>query len=210
MIDFDKNNYAKNLPDAFLKTEDSNNFKILDIERQSIDEHTADLYSIFEIMNLDNAKGKTLDRYGERVGQPRGLATDSQYILMIKAKIMRALGNGTYASVLNSLCITFGCDASQVYIEESEEPCLISKITLPLSILNTTGMTVNQAISLIKTLLPICIRFNDLDLNGTFEFDDNENVYDELKGFCDIENGSIGGYLGYTTSDVNDPELPFD
>ena len=208
MIDFKKDNYAKNLPDSFRKDIESNNYKILENERLAVEEHLNDLYGVYEIINLDNAYGKTLDRYGERVGQPRGLATDEQYILMIKAKILRALGNGTYSSVLNSLCMTFGCEPSQVYIEETEEPCYVKMVTLPLDILNSSGMTVTQVTQLIKTLLPICIRLDGLSLEGTFEFADSENVYDEAKGFCDVEGGSIGGYLGYMSSDGNEPILP--
>lgn len=208
MIDFNKDNYAKNLPDSFRKDNESNNYKILENERLSIEEHLADLYGIYEIINIDNAYGKTLDRYGERVGQPRGLATDEQYILMIKAKIMRALGNGTYSSVLKSLCETFGCEPEQVYIEETDEPCLVNMVTLPLDILNKSGMTVMQVTQLIKTLLPICVRLDSLSLEGTFEFAESEGVYDEAKGFCDVEGGSIGGYLGYMSSDENEPILP--
>lgn len=208
MIDFNKDNYAKNLPDSFAKEADSNNYKILETERAAVEEHLADLYGIYEIINIDNAYGKTLDRYGERVGQPRGLATDEQYILMIKAKIMRALGNGTYSSVLKSLCETFGCEPEQVYIEETDEPCLVNMVTLPLDILNKSGMTVTQVTQLIKTLLPICVRLDSLSLEGTFEFSESEGVYDEAKGFCDVEGGSIGGYLGYMSSDENEPILP--
>lgn len=208
MIDFNKDNYAKNLPDSFAKDNKSNNYKILENERLAIEEHLNDLYEVYEIINLDNAKDGTLDRYGERVGQPRGLANDEQYILMIKAKIMRALGNGTYSSVLNSLCMTFGCKPESVYIEETEETCLVKMVTLPLDILNRSGMTVTQVTQLIKTLLPVCIRLDSLSLEGTFEFSSGENDYDDAKGFADIEGGSIGGYLGYLSSDVNEPILP--
>lgn len=208
MIDFNNDNLVKNLPDAFDKSENSNNFKILENERLAVEEHLADLYRIYEILNIDNAYGKILDRYGERVGQSRGLATDEQYLVMIKAKIMRILGNGTYPRIINSICSTFGCEPSEVCIAETDEPCTIKMITLPLTVLNTTGMTVKQTSKLIKSLLPICIRMDTLTLEGTFEFSDNENDYNEAKGFCDVEGGNIGGYLGYMSSDTNEPILP--
>lgn len=208
MIDFNNDNLVKNLPDAFCKDKDSNNYRILENERLSIEDHLSDLYDIYELVYLDNAYGKTLDRYGERVGQPRGLATDEQYILMIKAKIMRALGNGTYPSIINSICMTFGCKPSEVYIAETDEPCKIKMVTLPLAVLNATGMTVKQTSKLVKSLLPICIRMDTLSLEGTFEFSDNENDYDISRGFCDIDGGTIGGYLGYLSSDTNEPILP--
>lgn len=208
MIDFNKDNYAKNLPDSFRKDNESNNYKILENERLSVEEHLADLYGIYEIINLDNAYGKTLDRYGERVGQTRCLATDSQYILMIKAKIMRALGNGTYPSVLKSLCMTFGCGPEKVRIEETEEPCTIKMITLPLDVLNGKDITVKQVAQLVKSILPICIRMQSLNLEGTFEFADSENIYDDTKGFNTTESEKTGGYLGYMNSDENEPILP--
>ena len=56
MIDFNNDNLVKNLPDAFDKSINSNNFKILENERVSIDEHLSDLYDIYELIDLDNAK----------------------------------------------------------------------------------------------------------------------------------------------------------
>ena len=208
MIDFNNDNLVKNLPDAFEKSKGSNTYKILEISRLSIEKHLEDLYEIYEILDLDNAKGKTLDRYGDRVGQARGLASDEQYLLMIKAKAMRILSNGSYPSTLRSLCLTFGCSAEKVHIEETDNPCQIKMITLPLDILNTSGMTVKQVTQIIKTLLPICIRMDSLSLEGTFEFADSENDYSKTKGFCDVEGGNDGGYLGYLSSDENEPILP--
>lgn len=208
MIDFKNDNLVKNLPDSFAKGNESNNYKILENERLSVEEHLSDLYEIYEILELDNARNKTLDRYGERVGQQRGPATDEQYIFMIKAKIMMALGNGTYESVLKSICATFGCEADKVYIKETDEPCCVEMVTLPLDILNTGGMTVKQVTQIIKSLLPICIRIETLSLEGTFEFADSEDTYSETKGFCDAEGDNMGGYLGYISSDTNEPILP--
>ena len=196
MIDFNKDNYAKNLPDSFKKDIKSNNYKILELERLSIEEHLNNLYSIYEIFNIDNAYGKTVDKYGERVGLKRGNLNDKQYIAMIKANIMRMLGNGTYSSVLNSICTIFGCEPISVYIEESNDPCCIERITLPLNVLNINNINVQQAIDTIKTLLPITIQFkNNLNLEGTFEFGTISNNYDNEKGFGNIEQ-TIGGFFG--------------
>lgn len=208
MIDFDNENLAKNLPDAFAKDSDSNNYKILENEKYVLREHLEDLWEIYTILDIDNATGETLDRYGERVGQARGLANDAQYLFMIKARIMRNLGNGSYPSVLQSLVLTFGCDPDKVYIEETDNPCQVAMVTMPLDILNTSGMTVKQVSELVKTLLPICVTMDTLSLQGTFTFSDSENEYNELEGFNDVEGGNIGGYLGYMSSDENEPILP--
>ena len=123
MSEFVKDNHVKNLPDVFCKSKESNNFKLLELERLTLEEYRKTLQELFDMIKLENATGKTLDLYGETVGQARGRATDEQYILMIKAKLMQNLSNGSYPSVLNSLCVTFDCKPSQIYIEESQEPC---------------------------------------------------------------------------------------
>lgn len=104
--------------------------------------------------------------------------------------------------------MTFGCSAEKVHIEETDNPCEIKMITLPLDILNISGMTVKQVTQIVKTLLPICIRMDSLNLEGTFEFSNNENEFDSAKGFCNAEGGDDGGYLGYLSSDENEPILP--
>ena len=96
---FDKDNYAKNLPDAFAKNPESNNYKILEIEHTAQVDMLKTLHEIYECLNLEKATGKTLDRYGDRVGQIRGAATDEQYRTMIKARMLRNLTNGSYKSV---------------------------------------------------------------------------------------------------------------
>lgn len=201
-------NLVKNLPDAFKKTTDSNNFKILEIERIACNDLRERLQDIGDILDINNATGKTLDLYGERVGQPRGLATDEKYILMIKSKIMRNISVGSYPSVVNAICETFNCEPSQVLITENEEACTITVAALPLSVINAAGLTTSQTVALIKSMLPVGISVKTFMFEGTFEFSDSENDYDDEKGFCDIEGGTIGGYLGVTNADINEELLP--
>ena len=90
---FNKLNHAKNLPDAYRKDKDSNNYKILEVERDAVSQLNAMLNQIYEITDLENATGKTLDLYGEKIGQDRGKATDEQYRVLIRAKAVRNLVN---------------------------------------------------------------------------------------------------------------------
>lgn len=204
MIDFNNNDLAKNLTDAFLKPNESNNYKILETERTQIEAYIEELHNIYEMLNIDVAYGTTLDRYGERVGLPRGTATDEQYRVMIKAKIMRTLGNGTYPSVIKSLCATFDSEAEETDIFESDTPCTVESVTLPFRALQESGMTMAQVMELIETLLPITVTLGVLDLTGTFEFSDKTDEYDELKGFAD-DDGSIGGFFGCSSRDKTVP-----
>ena len=202
-------NLVKNLPDAYKKTADSNNFKILEVESRTLGEIRDSLREVNNVLDVNNAKGKTLDLYGERVGQARGLADDNKYLLMIKAKIMRNLANGSYPSILAALCATLDCEPSQIYIEDGEQPCTVNIVALPLEVINKSGLTTSQTVAIIKSLLPVGISLNSFLFDGTFEFGESESDYDEEKGFAISEaDQSIGGYLGATAGDETDILLP--
>lgn len=242
-----KKNLVKNLPDAYKKTTDSNNFKILEIERKTLEDvrkslwgydkckkcgneaitqenqncpvcgsETVRINGINDILNIDNAKGKTLDLYGERVGQARGLATDEKYILLIKAKIMRNISNGSYPSILTSLCLTFGCDPSQIYFTDGEEPFTVNMAALPLEVINAAGLTSAQTVAIIKSLLPVGISLSSFVFEGTFEFArsyEDMTIDGDTEGLTDTyENmnnpDAIGGYLGVAAGDEVDEILP--
>lgn len=204
--EFDKN-LVKNLPDAFKKSTDSNNFKILEVEKRTLEDIRQSLQQINGILDINNAKGKTLDLYGERVGQARGIADDDKYLLMIKAKIMRNLSSGSYPSIVSALCRTFNCEPSQIYITEGDEPCTVTVAALPLEVINKAGLTTSQTVAIIKSMLPVGISLTSFLFEGTFEFGSNANEYDETKGFANDE-GTIGGYLGATAGDETDIPLP--
>ena len=205
---YNSENHAQNLPDAFRKDNESNNYKILEIEHAEGVKFRNSLREIESILSIDNARGKTLDLYGAMVGQARGLATDEQYLVMIKAKMVRNLSNGSLPSILNALSVTLGCEKTEIQIKESENAGEVELVTLPLEIINQSGFTATQITAIIQSLLPTGICAVNLNYDGTFEFSDNESEYDEETGFCDVEGGEIGGYLGYTAGDKNEPVLP--
>ena len=197
-----------NLPDCYKKTEDSNNAKILEIEAAELTKIRKDLSDVETILDLENATGKTLDLYGLRVGQARGEATDEQYRVMIKAKVMRNLSNGSLPSVLEALSVTFGCDKSEIQINEAATPCTMELVALPISKLTEAGFTLEQSTALVKSLFPVGIAAESLIYAGTFEFSDREDEYDENAGFTDAEGGTKGGYFGHLAGDGNDIVLP--
>lgn len=201
-----KEEHVNNLPDCFRKDRDSNNFKILEIEKQTVNEFRATLQEIFDSLDLDKAKGATLDLYGEVVGQERGRATDEQYRIMIKAKLLRNLSNGSHSSILDCLAKTLNCDKSEIEIKEADDPCSV-EITVPLNIIVSADFTSSQITALIKTLLPVGVSLQSYLYEGTFEFGASETDYDEEKGFSNAE-GTIGGYFGATGGDSQEIILP--
>lgn len=209
MAEFNFDNLAKNLPDCYKKSEQSNNYKILEIERYANAELRDSLNEIANILDIDNAAGATLNAYGERFGQPRGKATDEQYRTMIKSKIVRGLSNGTYKDVLDALCFTFGCDINDILIVESpEKPMTVTVEKAPLEQIIRAGFTSEQAMQITKSLLPIGITLESVTFNGTFTFGENEGEYNEVEGFGETTDGEIGGYFGWMDSQNPEDYLP--
>ncbi len=208
MAEFYFDNLARNLPDCYKKDISSNNYKILEIERSANNDLRTALEQIFSIIDIDNATGATLDMYGKRFGQARGKATDAQYILMIKSKIIRGLCNGSYKNIVDAICYTFGCEIDDILITESQDTMTVVCDKLPLEKIINAGFSTEQAKQIIKKLLPITVSLETVIFGGTFEFSNLEDEYDETKGFSEAENGMIGGYLGWTGSEESIETLP--
>lgn len=209
MAEFNYDNLAKNLPDCYKKDSGSNNYKILEIERIADEELCAFLEEINSIIDIDNATGAVLDAYGKRFGQARGKATDAQYLVMIKSKIIRGLCNGSYKNIVDAVCFTFGCDINSVsFAESTEKPMSVTLEKAPIDKIVNSGFSINEAVKIIKRLLPVGVELEHIFLDGTFEFSDTEDEYDENKGFSEKEDGEIGGYLGWAGTNEQADELP--
>lgn len=215
MAIFHFDNLAKNLPDCYKKDDNSNNFKILEIDRIENNNLRATLNSINEIFDIDNATGSTLDMYGERFGQQRGSASDSQYRIMIKSKIVRSYCDGSYKNIVDALCYTFGCDIEDVEIREEGAAC-VSFTKAPLTAIVRAGFSPSEADAIIKAILPVGVKLNTTMYEGTFEFGtdeyesgiemDAETGETTYTGFVNAEGN--GGRLGYASSSEKQGDLP--
>lgn len=208
MAQFHFDNLAKNLPDAYKKDSKSNNFKILEIERRANNGMRQTLEDIEQIFDIDKATGATLDLYGKRFGQPRGKATDAQYKMMIKSKIVRGLSSGSYKDIVDAICYTFDCDKSEVLLVDGKTPSSMRLEQAPLEAVIRAGFSARQAEQIVSALMPVTVTLEYASLDGTFEFSDSEMEYDEERGFADVEDGTIGGYFGWTGSEETTDELP--
>lgn len=208
--------HVLNLPDAFRKDKNSNNYKLLEIEKLSADELRKNLNAVDEILDFEKATGKTLDYYGERVGQPRGSATDAQYLMMIKGKIMLNRVNGSYGSISEALCFMLDCKPDEINIEDDSDPRTVNVNKVPLNTIVKSGMSVNQMLALVQRLLPVNVILKQFLFDGTFEFSggyDDTAVDGATKGFTGeygktMHDDAIGGYLGAANSSDNEAVLP--
>lgn len=203
---FNKNEYVKNLTDAYSKARTSNNARLLSIAKSSLEVLRESIRAVYDSLDIDKATGKTLDQFGDMVGQARGVATDEQYRAMIKSKICRNLTSGDHNSIVNAICLVFGCEPSDILLAEAEVPCVVSLESLPYSSLAANNIDASTAIKIVAGLMPAGVRLESLNFTGTFEFSASADEYNAEAGFGDVDQ-TIGGYLGLL-SDSEGSNLP--
>lgn len=211
--------YIKELPDVYRKSEGSNNWKLLSLEGNLILQFQGDIEAAIESLDIHKAKGKTLDLYGEMIGQYRNGTSDEQYRYLILGKLSSYFCTGNYNDIVEQLAIVFDCDSSLFSFIETDD-CAVSLESFPMETILRAGMTSEQMVEIIKSLLPSGVKLELVELSGTFTFggvdsamfvDSNGSIvadssgrifmtasaieYDENTGFAD-EAQNIGGYLG--------------
>ena len=186
---------VKNLPDYYRKDPESNNYKLLEIGGRTRDQARQDLEAVAGMLDIENVFGKTLDYLGARFGQLRGIANDTQYRVLILSRIARIFSTGSYPSILDAICKTFSCAPDQVRLERTELPANLKITRFPLVLVDLAGLTLAQAVSIIREMMPAGVGLESLRFDGTFEFAEDVGFFDELAGFSD-DAGTIGGYFG--------------
>lgn len=198
--------YINALPDAYQKSPESNNYKLLLLEERLVGGFRDDMDALFDTLDIAKATGKTLDLYGEIYNQPRGGMTDEQYRYIILQRIGRNMAKGDYNSIVRALAVAFGVSTENVVFEETANPAEVEAKRLPYSILLNAGITANQLTQMIRAILPVGVGLaSKLHLEGTFEFSASADEYDDQAGFGSIDQ-TIGGHLGYLVTD--DIEIP--
>lgn len=188
------------LPDSYAKGTDSNNYKLLYINEQAIADAKVDAQALFDVLDVQQATGRTLDLYGDMLGQKRGALNDEQYRMFILRKVGVNAAQGNYSTVINILKQMFNCKANEIVLQDGEKPCTVELKTFPLEILVNAGFSGAQAVEIMEALLPIGVTIDNANFEGTFEFAETADVYDETAGFADVAQ-TIGGYFGLLLGD---------
>ena len=111
MINYD--NPIDNLPDAYDKSADSNNSKILKLNKSTTDIMDRVIDSIFGVLNLNNASGRALDDiWSGRLNLERGSLTDEQYKIRLRTKMMQNIANGSFPDLIEALAYALQCEKS--------------------------------------------------------------------------------------------------
>ena len=156
MKEFVYNTPEYNLPDAFRKSEDSNNCKLLYINEKSKASIVQTFKDLFELLDIDKASGTHLDMYGKMFGVKRGQDNDDKYRIQIKGKIGQNFLLGTTRDkVVEILFIFIFCDISDIKLTNGETTGSVVLKDIPLNVLITAGFDVNRVNALIEGLLPV-------------------------------------------------------
>ena len=195
MAKFNFDDFTANLPDAFAKNKDSNNYKLLQIEKHIYDKINGMLQSVFNILDIDNATGAVLDAYGERLNVKRTTDNDKLYLIWLKTRIAQNLSDGSRNSVASALAYVLSTTSDRIRLEVDEETRSVKIVDIPLDVLDEAGCTPEQIKQVVESMLSTGVYVQSAEFTGTFEFGEGENEYDAAKGFAD-DNGTIGGYFG--------------
>ncbi|MFS7439819.1 hypothetical protein [Carnobacterium maltaromaticum] len=198
------------IPDAFAKTKETNFGKLFIILNQQITSLTQTLEKVENWRSIDEARGIVLDKIGADLEQYRGLADDEIYRLLIKSRIIRAQSSGTFDDIIRAICATVDCQPSDISViaatesndlNLNDEPLAVVIERTPLGSLNTIGMNVGTFTKIVEHSVMAGVRVISINLEGTFEFSESYDDYDELKGFAN-EEATIGGFFGDTYLDT--------
>lgn len=181
------------LPDAYAKDIDSNNYKLLQLADYLYTDHRKDLSEILESRDIHNAHGKTLDKYGEMVGQGREGAIDEQYRIKILNQIGRQRSTGSCNDIIRLVAQTLSAEIGSFSLVEKDN-ATIAIDGLATEILEKSGLELSDVKNIINDILPIGVGIAGIGFTGTFEFGTIDD-YDENKGFGDIAQ-TVGGTLG--------------
>ncbi|KYD28182.1 hypothetical protein [Geobacillus stearothermophilus] len=203
------------LTDRYQKDPNSNIGKIIKILTDELELIKETFDRIEEWRDVDKAEGAVLDDLGVNVGQPRGVATDEIYRVLLRSKVARNFSDGTIDTVIRVISLAVNADPKEIRIKElyndpeNPEPAAIGLIQIPLRRLNEVGMSPKQFAQIVKKTVAAGVRVASIELTGTFSFSSQPTTpeYSDTEGFSDI-NQVIGGYLGAAFADSNDSNLP--
>lgn len=198
----------KMLTDALTKNPASNIGKIMFVFNQQYEDVQNTLQTMREWVDVDKAEGKELDAIGTDINQPRGLANDKQYRMMIRSKRARAQSDGTWNAIINTMAKTLNCKPTDLSFKSviekgGTEPLALVIEKIPLKTVIDAQITTNQLIAFVEQVAPCDVRVAEANFEGTFRF---SSKYDEPEYNTDYGFGK--GTLSLIVVPSTDVTLP--
>lgn len=187
------------LPSVFTKKENSNIGKIIKLIADNYNTFKDNLELQLKWKDISQAQGSALDEIGKMVGLPRGTYDDEKYRVRIKTRIAQNISDGTINSVIEALAATLEIDTKDIVIKVIYDiaPATIRIEKIPVESLNKAGVTQEELIKIVKSIVASGIDVESLQLVGSFRFSNNQNANEinENTGFFNEQTGK-GGTFG--------------
>ena len=201
---------VKHLSDAWNKEQTGNNAKMLSLNEGSVSTLRAVFKQLYDCLDIEQATGKTLDYYGDAVGQKRGDLSDDKFRVLILYRAAVNVSGVDYQSVVDNIINVLGCSASNFTLKEMQDegqPATVKITDMPYSLLDRIRFTSAEIFQIVKLLLPIGVNLDFAGLDGTFEFCSEADyvLVDNDKSFAD-EALTVGGTWGMVIG--QDDQLP--
>lgn len=158
------NNISK-MPDCYNKSATSNLYKLMELLNLYDGDYKRDINDISSDRGVEFASGKTLDYYGEMVGEPRNGATDTQYRINIFQKIGRTLSSSNCDAIITLISQMFGIQPTDFELVEGDTSVTIAG--LDLALLESTGYKSSRIGEMIADLIPAGVELKSLIFAGT-------------------------------------------
>lgn len=178
------------LTSALQKSKDSQIGKIMIVFHEQHQQAMQMLQKMESWNDIENASGKELDVIGADINQPRGLANDVQYRMLIRSKRARARADGTMNSIIDTMAETLNCKKEELTFKTvieaggTEVNALIIE-AIPLKVAIDAELTPSQIIKLTEQVAAGDVRVASANFVGTFRFSKSysEPSYNSGKGF---------------------------
>lgn len=210
------------MPDAFAKSPQSNNYKLLQLHTKTRDEMQRQLDQILESMTLEGAKLCALDDIqGGRINLDRGDWEDDAYQFWLRAKQMQNMADGTFPKLLEALMYILDVPEEQLRLQEVEGQNMVD-VHVGMKAVDDAGIDFDLFPDMVRKLLSVNLHirrfgyYGELEFINAFEEQTNDEGEKELvyvyenegvgkmpkRGFCstEYEEGSEdwqnSGYFG--------------
>lgn len=167
-------NNTKKMPDAYAKNTESNLYKLLQLVNLLQNDARIDLKCIDKSRDIYNSSGKTLDKYGEMVGEPRNGVTDEQYRTKILSRIARLITGSDYYSVKSAIAMIFGVDSSDISLSEGDMSVTVNGLTIEM--LENSGYKSREIEKMISGLIPAGVELVSTKYAGTMKLLSDEEI----------------------------------
>ena len=116
------------ITDNYNKEDGSNVHKFWQLVAEALQEDEQLYFDMLDSLDVDKARGLSLDRIGQKVGQTRGALTDDVYLVMVKSKIKRTLSDGSLDTIIDILSFLLDIPKDAVKVTELWEQSERNKV----------------------------------------------------------------------------------